>query len=261
MHKFSLNLSMFFKDKDLFNSFRLARELGFSSVEFWFPFEYKVEKIRKNLNKYDLDLIMINTPSGNVEEGDWGILNDPRRKEAFREGFRDALNYASELNCRCINVLAGTDKPGISESRQKETAIENLKEIAPLSREEGLLLVIEALNLYDFPQYLVNTSSEVFEMIEEAGEPNVLMSYDFYHMQTMEGNLIRTFSENIDNIGHCQFADVPGRNEPGTGEINFKNVLKKLEELDYEGYIGLEYEPSSDDYGSCLSWMEGMGFP
>ncbi len=136
----------------------------------------------------------------------------------------------------------------------RRTAIENLRRAAPLARAAGITLMIEALNTWESPRYFLDRSRLGLEIVREAGEPNVRFQYDCYHMQRMEGQLIETMTKNLEWIGHVQIADVPGRHEPGTGEVHYPNVLRALEAAGYGGYVGLEYRPSATTEDS-LAWL------
>ncbi len=139
-----------------------------------------------------------------------------------------------------------------------------LKTAAPLAEEAGVTLVLEPLNiLVDHPGYFLTSSREGFEIVEQVGSPAVKLLYDIYHQQVTEGNLIATITSHIDLIGHFHAADVPGRHEPGTGEINYANVLAAIDEAGYEGFIGLEYAPTvatAESLQAVLSMREEINF-
>jgi hydroxypyruvate isomerase len=136
----------------------------------------------------------------------------------------------------------------------RDTMVANLKAAAPLARAHGITLLIEALNTWESPRYFLDRSQLGFEIVREVGEPNVRFQYDAYHMQRMEGELTTTLTRNVEWIGHVQIADVPGRHQPGTGEINYPYLLGALEAAGYEGYVGLEYRPSGTTEES-LAWL------
>jgi hydroxypyruvate isomerase len=122
-----------------------------------------------------------------------------------------------------------------------------VKELAPLAEAAGVTLVLEPLNIHvDHPGYFLNTSKTGIQLVREVASPNIRLLYDIYHMQVMEGNLIDTLTKNLDVIGHIHVADVPGRHEPGTGEINYGNVFAALRQAGYMGYIGMEFAPTGD---------------
>ncbi|MEX0765538.1 MAG: TIM barrel protein, partial [bacterium] len=142
---------------------------------------------------------------------------------------------------------------------QWRTLVENLRYAAQQLGRAGITLMVEPVNTYDIPGFFLSTSTQALRLIEEVRAPNLRLQYDVYHMQRMEGNLAHTLGRLIGQIGHVQIADAPDRHEPGTGEINFAYLLRRLDALDYEGYVGLEYKPSAATEAS-FSWIEAMGF-
>ncbi len=115
--------------------------------------------------------------------------------------------------------------------------------------------MLEAINYYDMPGFYVNNTAQALDLIQEVNEPNLWLQYDIYHMQMMEGNLTKTIRENVSRIAHIQLGDVPGRHEPGTGEINFPNLFRFIEEAGYQEWIGLEYKPAGVTEDG-LRWMQ-----
>ena len=135
--------------------------------------------------------------------------------------------------------------PELSQKEKYESVLEGLKMLAPLAGEAGVTLVLEPLNIYvDHPGYFLHSSEMGFKLIREINHPNIKLLFDIYHMQVMEGNLIEKLTHNLDLIGHIHVADVPGRHQPGTGEINYKNVLNAVKKAGYQGYVGFEFEPT-----------------
>jgi hydroxypyruvate isomerase len=165
-----------------------------------------------------------------------------------------AVAVARRVGCRRLNVLAGNRPPGVSEGVLRRTAVENLKRAAPLAREAGITLLVEVLNRWESPRYFLDRLELGLDVVREVGEPNVRFQFDCYHLQRMEGELIDGLVKNLPWIGHVQIADVPGRHQPGTGEIHYANVLSALERAGYDGYVGLEYRPSGPSEDS-LAWL------
>jgi hydroxypyruvate isomerase len=151
-------------------------------------------------------------------------------------------------------MMFGQVVPGLELAAQIECACENLEWAAPYAADSSVLLLLEPLNQIDFPHYALNRTSTAVKIVEAVNDPQVKLLYDVYHAQMTEGNLINTINTHIPLIGHIQIADVPGRHEPGTGEINFPAIFATLEELQYTGFVGLEYRPSSETNES-LSWL------
>ncbi|MDQ3054782.1 MAG: TIM barrel protein, partial [Actinomycetota bacterium] len=154
-----------------------------------------------------------------------------------------------------LNALAGKIPPSVSFAEARATAVENLKRAAPLAEDAGIVLMSEGLNSVQTPGYFLDTSTLGFEIVDEVNSPAVKFQYDVYHMQIMEGNLIDTIKANVVKIAHIQIADVPGRHEPGTGEINYPNVLKAIEDAGYDGYVAFEYVPLGGTETGLDGWI------
>jgi len=182
-----------------------------------------------------------------------GYLVDPSRKAEFKHKLDEALHIAESLEVQKIMLPAGVELPGMTREQQRECMLDNLSYAAPLAAEAGVLLTIEMLNPMDNPGYFLTSSQEAIEIIRQVDHPQVRFQFDTYHLQMMEGNLAQTLRQNIAWIGHIQFADYPGRHEPGTGEIDFVQLSAAIEESGYEGSIGLEYKPLAAGPGA-LQW-------
>ena len=168
-------------------------------------------------------------------------------RSEFLGELRRALAAAERLDCRCLIATTGNELAGIPRSAQREAVVLALRAAAPLCEAAGVTLVLEPLNvLVDHRGYFLPGSAEAFAILDEVGSPAVKLLYDVYHQQITEGNLISTITANVGKIGHVHVADVPGRHEPGTGEINYANVLRALDAAGYGGYVGLEYLPRAD---------------
>ncbi|MFT4036786.1 MAG: TIM barrel protein [Thermomicrobiales bacterium] len=259
MPRFAANVSMLFTEAPFLERFALARRAGFDAVEFLFPYEHDAQDIATALQANDLALALFNFPAGDFAAGDRGLASDPQRVEAFRESVASAMRYASVLHPEKMNCLAGKTIPGEDRATQLATLRENLRYAAGVAADHGVRLVMEPLNLWDAPGYLVSNPDNGFALIEEINHPNLKLEYDIYHAQRTRGNLAATIAERIGLIGHVQLADSPHRNEPGTGEINFPYVLQALDNAGYDGWVSLEYRPSNETVKS-LGWLQDMGF-
>ena len=254
MPRFAANLTIAFTEYPVLERFAHAAEQGFTHVEMLFPFHFDLDAVERELRSHDQELVLFDTDPGDWDAGERGYLCDPNRTERFQASIREALELARRLGTRRLNALAGKVPAGVSVEQARATAIENLKRAAPLAEQAGVILMSEGLNSFDVPGYFLCSSKLGFEIVEAVGSPNVLYQYDAYHMQLMEGNLINTVTQHLAQIGHIQIADVPGRNEPGTGEINYPNVFKALDAAGYDGFVGLEFKPSGSTEAS-LEWL------
>lgn len=259
MLRFAANVSWLFSELTFFNRFKAASEHGFKSIEFLFPYSYDKDKIARALSSCDLELILFDFPSGNWEKGDRGLACDPRNVSAFKSSVHKAVSWANFLGVKKLNCLIGKSIDYISYEEQFKTCVDNLKFAAEVLDKHGITLLIEPINQDDIPGYFLNTIDEVVKIITTVGADNVYLQFDIYHVQRTHGEILGLLNKYIQRIAHIQVADNHGRHEPGTGEINFKNVLKKIDQSNYQGYISLEYNPLKDTQNS-LKWMKDYGY-
>lgn len=254
MPRFACNLSMMFGEVEFLDRFSLAAAAGFRAVEFHSPYFYPTSDLAERLAAHRLELALFNLPMGSAEKGEAGLACLPDRKQEFRDGVAQAIEYAAALGCRQLNCLAGIAPAGVPRAALLDMLIENLADAAGRLARAGMRLMVEPLNARDVPGFLLNRSSEAIAAIEATGAPNIFLQYDFYHAQIMEGDLAPTLERLLPRIGHVQFSDNPGRHEPGTGEINFPYLFARLDQLGYAGWVGAEYRPSGRTEAS-LGWF------
>jgi hydroxypyruvate isomerase len=254
MPKFAANLSMLFTEHAFLDRFAAAADAGFAAVECQFPYEVPAEAIATKLARHRLEMVLHNLPRG---EG-FGCAALPGRQAEFREGLALGLAYARALGCRQVNCLAGIAPAGADPAVLRATLIANLRLAAEAAAAAGIRLLVEPLNPFDFPGFCLARTDLAAEVIGEARAENLFLQYDLYHQQRTAGELIETFRRLQPVISHIQIADVPGRHEPGTGEINFARVLAAIEAAGYAGWIGCEYKPSAGTSAS-LAWLARLG--
>jgi hydroxypyruvate isomerase len=253
MPKFCANLSLLFNELGFLDRFAAARAANFEAVEFLFPYAFEAEQIEQRLSRYKLELVLHNFPAGDWAAGERGIACDPRRIGEFQDSVELAIEYALDLGVRQLHCLAGKAPPNVPRERVNATYVANLRFAASHLKEHGLDLLIEPINDRDVPGYFLTGTRQAAAVIAECGADNLFLQYDIYHMQRMEGDLAETIRAHLPLIRHVQLADVPGRHEPGTGEINFPFLFRLLDELGYEGWIGCEYIPRADTVAG-LAW-------
>ena len=241
--RLAANLSMLFGEVDFLDRFEAAAAAGFRAVEFLFPYDYAPAELAERLHAHGLEQALFNLPAGDWSAGDRGLACLPDRVTEFREGVDRAIEYAAALRCPTVNGLAGVAPEGADPEQLTATLADNLAHAAGKLGEVGVRLVTEPINTIDIPGFFLTSTAQARKVIEDVPSGNVFIQYDAYHMQIMEGDLARTIEKNLDLIGHVQIADNPGRHEPGTGEINYSFLLKRLDELGYDGYVGAEYRP------------------
>lgn len=253
MPRFSANISMLFREHDVLERPRLARKAGFGAVEIQFPYDHPTAAWLEVKRRIKLPIALFNVPAGDLIRGGQGLAGVPGREAEFREALDLAAVYAKALKPRLVNVLAGA--PTGDRARSLETFVGNLRLAARVMAEFGVGVTVEAINDHDRPGFLVPTIDEALAAIDWADHPNLSIQADLYHMQIMEGDLTRTLERCLDRIGHIQFADVPARNEPGTGEINFPFVFEALDRMGYDGWVGAEYRPTGATEQSLI-WLD-----
>ncbi|GLS19749.1 hydroxypyruvate isomerase [Labrys miyagiensis] len=254
MPRFCANLTMLFNEVPFMERFEAAARNGFTAVEYLFPYPYAKEELVGALRRHKLSQVLHNLPAGDWAGGERGIACLPSRRDEFREGVAQAIDYARALDCTLINCLAGIAPSAVDPAEAKETFVANIRYAATELKRAGIRLVIEAINVRDIPGFFLTNTRQAAELIAEAGSDNIGLQYDIYHMQIMEGDLARTIERFLPQIWHVQLADNPGRNEPGTGEINYPFLYRHLDQLGYAGWIGCEYKPKGDTQAG-LGWF------
>jgi hydroxypyruvate isomerase len=256
--KLAANLTMLFTEFDFLDRFEHAAQAGFRGVEFLFPYAFPAEVLAQQLETHRLQLVLHNLPAGDWAGGERGIACHPDRRAEFEKGVALALDYARVLGVRQLNCLAGIAPPGVEPEAAHATLVANLAFAAHRLKEEGIALLIEPVNTIDIPGFFLHGTRQALDVIDATGSDNVFLQYDIYHMQRMEGELAATIAAHLPRIRHIQLADNPGRNEPGTGEINYRYLLAHLDAIGYPGWVGCEYKPRATT-AEGLGWLAQHG--
>ena len=198
-----------------------------------------------------------NLPAGDWDAGDRGVACDPQRVDEFRAGVARGVEYGTALGVPHLNCLAGKAPAGVDEATLRRTFVSNLRFAAAELKKAGLNLLIEPINRFDIPGFYLNTTAQALSILDEVGADNAYVQYDIYHAQRMEGELANTMSQQLARIGHIQLADNPGRNEPGSGEINYAFLFKHIDRIGYTGWIGCEYKPAARTEDG-LGWIHAL---
>ena len=257
MPRFAANLTMLFTEVPFLDRFERAAQAGFKAVEFLFPYAFEAGDIKRRLADNGLSLVLHNLPAGNWEAGERGIACHPDRVEEFRAGVGQAIVYAQALGVKQLNCLAGKAPAGVSDELLRSTFVENLRFAASALKAAGLKLLIEPINTFDIPGFYLSRTAQAVSILDEVGADNAFVQYDLYHAQRMEGELAATAQKHLLRIGHIQLADNPGRNEPGTGEINYAFLFAHLDRIGYDGWIGCEYKPATTTEAG-LGWRQRL---
>ena len=254
MPKFCANLTLLYNECDFIDRFAAAAKSGFKGVEYLFPYEHDKAQLAEQLEKHGLVQVLHNLPAGKWAKGERGIACHPDRVGEFQDGVGKAIEYARALGCTQLNCLAGICPADARDDRQRAAFVSNLKFASLKLKEAGIRLLIEPINTRDIPGFYLTGSRQALEIIKEVGSDNLFLQYDIYHMQIMEGDLARTIEANLALIPHMQLADNPGRNEPGTGEINYEFLFGHIDRIGYNGWIGCEYKPKTTTEDG-LGWV------
>jgi hydroxypyruvate isomerase len=257
MPKFAANLSMMFTEHPFLDRFERAAKAGFTAVEFLFPYAFATADIKKRLDDNGLQLVLHNLPAGDWDAGERGIACLPDRVNEFREGVARAIEVGTALGVPQLNCLAGKAPAGLAFKSLHETFVDNLRFAAAELKKAKLRLLIEPINTLDIPGFFLNRTAQALAILGEVGSDNLFVQYDIYHAQRMEGELAATLQKHLARIGHVQLADNPGRNEPGTGEINYTFLFAHLDRIGYSGFVGCEYKPATTTEAG-LSWRQRL---
>ena len=257
MPRFAANLSMLFTEAPFLERFARARASGFDAVEFLFPYDHPATEVAAALGEAGLTQALFNFPPGDWAAGERGLAALPGRREAFERSIETALSYAEALNCKTLHLMSGLVPEGEERQKYFDCYVENLAKAAAAAAPLGITLVVEPLNSRDVPGYLIPTTGEALKAMEAAGAENLGLQFDFYHVQIMEGDLIRRFEALADRVAHVQIAGVPERHEPDEGEVAYRAVFEALDRAGFGGWVGCEYRPRAGTEAG-LVWRETL---
>ncbi|MGI8913402.1 MAG: hydroxypyruvate isomerase family protein [Chloroflexota bacterium] len=240
MIRLSACVEMIYRDLPMVERIAHVAAMGLPAFEFWSWVNKDLPEIARAKAEHRLAVSSFAYASP-------GAIVDPANHAAFLKHFDGVLTAADTLDCRTVIVTVGQQLPAVGRADQHAAIVDALRALAPRAQQNGISIVVEPLNtLINHKGYYLSTSEESFQIIDEVGSPAISILFDVYHQQITEGNLINNITTYFQKIGHFHIADNPGRNEPGTGEINYANVLRTIDSLGYSGYIGLEYRPKAD---------------
>ncbi|HYH11625.1 MAG TPA: TIM barrel protein [Thermomicrobiales bacterium] len=240
MPKLAANLTMLFTEYPLADRFGRAAANGFGGIEVLFPYELRANEVSELLREHHLDLVLFNLPAGDWNAGDRGLAASPDRVKEFRNGVDLAVTYAEALKPRRINCLVGkTDDP----TETRRVMLENIVYAADALETVGVRLTIEPVNTHDVPGFAIADTATALSVLAEVEHPNVGLQFDVYHSLRMGEDPFAIIEEHGRTIDHIQIADVPGRHQPGTGEIDFGRLFSTIDGSGYSGWVSLEYVP------------------
>lgn len=253
MPRFAANLTMLWPELEVHDRFRAAAEAGFRRVEILFVHPLDAARVERALRDFSLELVLFDPAPGDWAAGERGLLSVPGREAEFLQTVRDAVLAAKRFGTRRLNALAGIPQ-GVAREKAHQTAVANLHAAAPLVEAIGATLLVEAINSIDMPGYFADTVELAAALVEEAASPAVRLQLDQYHVGMMGADPIAALRRYAPLVAHVQIADVPGRNQPGTGSQPIGAFLEELDTLGYQGSVGLEYKPKGS-MNEALAWL------
>lgn len=243
---FSVMLWTIYRDRPFEERIEKVAEAGYHAVELvneyekWAPEDFR----RASAKLRSLGMVV------DAMAGDWTGIANPQVRDKFLADLNRLVPVAEQLECPAIIILSGDRVEGLSREAHHQSCVEGLKRAAEIADKRNLTLLLENIDQEENSKYYLTSVAEGFEIVHEVNHPRVKFLYDFYHEQISEGNLIAKLEKNIAQTGLFHVADVPGRHEPGTGEINYASIYRKLAQLNYRGYVAMEFEPSGDPVAS-----------
>jgi hydroxypyruvate isomerase len=257
MPRLAANLSMMFNEVPFLDRFDAAARAGFQACEFLFPYEHPAAEIKRRLDGAGMAQVLFNMPPGDWAAGERGTASLPGRQADFRDGVKLALDYAAALDCKLVHCMAGIPGAGVAHATAAAVYAANLAWGAELASKAGVKLIIEPINHRDMPGFHLNTMAQGAAVVEAIGADRLGLQFDIYHCQTTEGDVSKRIEKHLPIIAHMQLADVPDRHEPGTGEIGWDFLLRRIDALGYQGWIGCEYRPAGDTVQG-LAWRKNF---
>lgn len=252
--RLAANLTMMFTELPFLDRFVAAARSGFRAVEFLAPYDFPASQVAAKAREAGVEVVLFNCPPGDWAAGERGLGALPGRVADCRAGIATAIEYAQALGCPRLHLMAGKPLPGTPHEDAFDAMVANVAHAADAAAPHGIAIMLEPINTrVDMPGYFYATCAEALAVADAAGRGNVMLQYDIYHMQIMEGDLARSIERHLPRIGHVQLADNPGRHEPGSGEINYDWLLRRLDAIGYTGWVGCEYAPAAGTVAG-LGW-------
>jgi len=255
MPRFSANLGHLFVEYPLIERIGAAAKAGFKAIELQLPYELAPSAVKAEIDRHELTMLNINTPQGPA--GEPGLAAVAGREKDFAALFAKALDYVVAIGGTSIHVLAGIVPPHERPAAEK-VIVGNLQRAADAAAEKNIFLMLEPLNQRDRPDYFVSQIEHIAHIIARVGKPNLKIMYDFYHVQVMQGDVLKRMEKHLTLIGHVQFAGPPARTPPQSGELNYPVIFEAIDAMGWKGWVGAEYGPGGPTLDS-LGWGKPYG--
>jgi 2-dehydrotetronate isomerase len=259
--RLAANLSWLYTEFDFPERLRACAQDGFRHAECMFPYDYSTELLRDRAAEAGVQWVLINAPPGDWGKGDRGLAGQPERRDEFKRSIEKAANYAKVLGVRKVHVLAGvvdlTNEHAVRSAW--DCYAENLNWLATSTQGEPVDWLIEPINRFDVPGYLLTYQADAHELLAGLNKANLGVQMDLYHCLRTEGDVLNVLSSYLPTgrVRHLQLAGVPERNEPGVSE--YAQVYEHLKMLNYTEFIGCEYRPKTGTRDG-LGWIRSTGF-
>jgi len=253
MPKVSICIEMLFGEVDFYERPAKVAEAGFSAVEFWGHGNKDIGRLKSACETAGVVVAAFAGPGG------VSFVQEQKEKDVVA-AMKQAASIAAQLDVRTFIATVGNTQSGVTREKQMDNIVRNLKFCAPVAQDDGLKIAVEPLNtLVDHKGYFLDRTPDGMAIVGRVGSPAVGLLYDIYHMQITEGNLIPTIRAIAPSLYHVHVGDVPGRMEPGTGEINYANVFKAIDAVGYGGYCGFEFRPSDNSKAALKRAKKACG--
>jgi len=255
--KLSANLGFLWPEAPLLARIEHAGQAGFHGIEMHWPYDVPAQEVARQCREWNLEVLSINTPQGNVAQGDSGLAAQPGRESEFRAAFELTLDWARNSGARMIHVLPGRR----CDDMQSATAsfVENLRWASDLAQPHGIVLLLEAINGRDKPGYFYHTQEASDAIRHACARGNVKLMFDVYHVGVAQGDILKRLDRFLEHIAHVQVAGVPDRDEPDLGEVRYEVVFQHLVRRRYQGWIGCEYRARDDTVAGLNRWIKACG--
>ncbi len=257
MPRFSANLGFLFTEYPLLDRFKAAAAAGFKAVEAHFPYDIPPANMKAELDRHGLVMLGINTSRGNPSAGEFGLAALPGREAEFQAACDQAIAYQTAIGGTAVHCMAGIVAPQLRHGAN-EVYVRNIALASRKAARHGVSLLLEPINHRDHPDYFLHSVEHAADVIARVGEANVRIMFDCYHVQILQGDIIRRIEKHLPLIGHVQIAGVPARAEPDDGELNYPSICAALDAMGYSGWVGAEYKPRGRT-GDGLGWGKAYG--
>ncbi len=258
MPRLAANLSFLFTELPLLERIGAAAAAGFKGAEMLFPYECDLIDFRAAWLEAGIEPVLFNTPPGDWDAGERGVAALPGREPLFNAHLAEAMTYALFVGCKRLHVMAGIPPEDADPAECEAVFVENLRMAAEGAAPCGITITIEPINAIDIPGYFLTRQDQAVRILTAVGMENTALQMDFYHCARVEGDPAGCFARNFPRIGHIQIAGVPERNEPDTGELDYRPLFALIDEMGYEGWVACEYHPRAGTQAG-LGWARDWG--